>query len=171
MAISFKTIAATVAAAIALATPLAMKSEGEVRTTYLDPIGKPTQCYGHTGPDVKLGQTRTHEGCVAQLKADLDIAAKGVLQCLTREPTAGQLAAFSDFYLNVGPGKKGVKDGFCTLRNGNVPGFVRKFNAGDIAGACRGMDEAGAWTYAGGKQLPGLVTRRANDRQLCEGKT
>jgi hypothetical protein len=33
-------------------------------------------------------------------------------------------------------------------------------------GACA---ELSRWTYAGGKQLPGLVRRRAAERQLCEG--
>ncbi|WP_417283029.1 glycoside hydrolase family protein [Comamonas sp.] len=42
---------------------------------------------------------------------------------------------------------------------------MRKANAGDIDGACA---ELIRWTYAGGKQLPGLVKPRAAERQLCE---
>ena len=42
---------------------------------------------------------------------------------------------------------------------------VRKANAGNIEGACA---ELSRWTYASGKQLPGLVKCRSAPRQLCE---
>jgi hypothetical protein len=36
--------------------------------------------------------------------------------------------------------------------------------AGPHCGACQQFSR---WTYAGGKQLPGLVKRRAEEKQLC----
>ena len=43
--------------------------------------------------------------------------------------------------------------------------LARKTNAGDLAGACA---ELSRWTYAGGRQLPGLIKRRAAEREMCE---
>ncbi len=68
--------------------------------------------------------------------------------------TDGQRAAFLSFAFNVGEGV------LCKST------LVRKANAGDLQGACA---ELSRWTYAGGKQLPGLVQRRAVERQMCEG--
>jgi GH24 family phage-related lysozyme (muramidase) len=42
---------------------------------------------------------------------------------------------------------------------------ARKANAGDMPGACA---ELSRWTRAGGNELPGLVKRRAAERELCE---
>ena len=66
---------------------------------------------------------------------------------------ASGVAAFLSFAFNVGNGA------FC----GST--LTRKANAGDMPGACA---ELSRWTYAGGKQMPGLVIRRAAERQLCE---
>jgi lysozyme len=41
---------------------------------------------------------------------------------------------------------------------------ARRFNAGDLAGGCRAI---GAFQYAGGRKLPGLVRRRAAEVALC----
>ncbi|WP_370551208.1 lysozyme [Comamonas sp. CMM02] len=60
------------------------------------------------------------------------------------------------FGFNVGEGE----GAFCKST------LVRKANAGDVQGACA---ELSRWTYADGKQLPGLVQRRAAERQMCEG--
>ncbi|MCH5496505.1 glycoside hydrolase family protein, partial [Salmonella enterica subsp. diarizonae serovar 16:z10:e,n,x,z15] len=42
--------------------------------------------------------------------------------------------------------------------------LLKKLNAGDQAGAC---NELKRWTYAGGKQWKGLVTRREIEREVC----
>jgi lysozyme len=62
-------------------------------------------------------------------------------------------AAFTSFAFNVG-----VR-GFCGSK------VARMLNAGDLAGACAGMD---AWVYAGGRRVQGLVNRRRQERALCE---
>ena len=77
------------------------------------------------------------------------------LDCIKRPMTDGQKAAFLSFAFNVG------NRAFCDST------LARKANAGDMAGACA---ELSRWTYAGGKQLPGLVRRRATERAVCEGQ-
>ncbi|MCW7199540.1 glycoside hydrolase family protein [Escherichia coli] len=42
--------------------------------------------------------------------------------------------------------------------------FFAKINQGDIKGAC---DQLRRWTYAGGKQWKGLMTRREIEREVC----
>ena len=148
-----KLIAAIGAAATALVVPLVAKYEGTVLRTYRDPIGIITACTGHTGPELRMGQTFTRQQCEAMLYQDLAQHAD-VLGCIRQPLTDGQRAAFLSFAFNVGEGA------FCQST------LVRKANAGDLQGACA---ELSRWTYAGGKQLPGLVQRRAAERQLCEG--
>ena len=147
-----KLIATIGGAAVVLAVPLVQKYEGTVLRSYRDPIGIITACTGHTGPELKMGQTFTRQHCEDMLYADLNKHA-AALDCIKRPMTDGQKAAFLSFAFNVGNGA------FC----GST--LARKANAGDMPGACA---ELSRWTYAGGKQLPGLVRRRAAERQLCE---
>lgn len=49
--------------AIALAAVVVMFWEGYVPRTYIDPVGIPTACYGHTGEDVRAGATYTRKEC------------------------------------------------------------------------------------------------------------
>lgn len=147
-----KFIAVVGAGAAALAVPLVQHFEGTVFSTYRDPVGIITACTGHTGPELKMGQTYTREQCEEMLYKDLTKHADA-LSCVRAPLTDGQRAAFLSFAFNVGD------DAFCRST------LVRKANAGDIDGACA---ELSRWTYAGGKQLPGLVKRRAAERQLCE---
>ena len=147
-----KLIAAIGTGAVALAVPLVAKYEGTVLRSYRDPVGIVTSCTGHTGPELKIGQTYTRQQCEDMLYKDLAKHADA-LACVSQPLTDGQRAAFVSFAFNVGEGA------FC----GST--LVGKANAGDIDGACA---ELSRWTYAGGKQLPGLVKRRAAERQLCE---
>lgn len=145
--------AAAILAAVALAAPMTAGFEGYVPKTYLDPVKIPTACYGHTGKDVKLGQTYTKEECDGLLKKDLEIAGKGVDQCVHVPITLNQRAAYTDFTLNGGTGL------FCKSS------MARKTNEGDAKGGCAALS---LYVYAKGKPLPGLVKRRAAERALCE---
>ena len=147
-----KLIAKIGAAAAALAVSTVAVYEGTVLRTYRDPIGIITACTGHTGPELVMGQTFTREQCEDMLYKDLAKHAEA-LDCIKRPMTDGQKAAFLSFAFNVG------QRNFCSST------LVGKANAGDMTGACA---ELSRWTYAGGKQLPGLVKRRAAERQLCE---
>ena len=147
-----KLIATIGGAAMVLAVPLVQKYEGTVLRSYRDPVGIVTACTGHTGPELKMGQTYTRQQCEEMLYKDLAKHADA-LACVSQPLTDGQRAAFVSFAFNVGEGA------FC----GST--LVRKANAGDIDGACA---ELSRWIYAKGKQLPGLIKRRAAERQLCE---
>ena len=140
--------------AVALAVPVVMMYEGLVTRTYRDPIGILTACYGHTGPELRMGQRYTEAECERMLNADL-LKHAAALDCITRPMTDGQKAAFLSFAFNVGNAR------FCSST------LARKANAGDMAGACA---ELSRWTYAGGKPLPGLVKRRATERAICESQ-
>ena len=67
-----KAAAAGVAAVLAAAAAIVKPWEGVEPTVYADIVGVPTVCYGHTGPDVKLGQPRrTMAECDRLLTGDL----------------------------------------------------------------------------------------------------
>jgi lysozyme len=147
-----KLIAKVGAGAAALLLAMVPVFEGTILRTYRDPIGVLTSCVGHTGPELRMGQRWTPEQCQQQLAADL-LHHAGALDCITAPLTEGQKAAFVSFAFNVG------NKAFC----GST--LARKANAGDLAGACA---ELSRWTYAGGRQLPGLIKRRAAEREMCE---
>ena len=139
------------AGAVAMVLPVVLLYEGTVHSTYKDPIGIVTVCTGHTGPELRMGQTFTKEQCETMLYGDL-LKHADALNCIKTPMTDGQKAAFLSFAFNVGNGA------FC----GST--LVRKANAGDMAGACA---ELSRWTLAGGKELPGLVRRRAAEQAMC----
>ena len=147
-----KLVAKIGAGATALAVPLVMLYEGTVLQSYRDPIGIITACVGHTGPELRMGQRYTRQQCEDMLYGDLLKHAQA-LDCIKQPMTDGQKAAFLSFAFNVG------NKAFCDST------LARKANAGDMAGACA---ELSRWTLAGGRELPGLVKRRAAERELCE---
>ncbi len=128
--------------------------EGTVLRGYKDPIGIITACTGHTKTAV-LGRPYTKAECEQLLVEDLLEHAAPVLKCapvLRDRPQ--QLAASISFAFNVGT------EAFCTST------YRRKLLAGDPT-ACA---ELLRWTKAGGQELPGLVKRRAIERDMCEGR-
>lgn len=139
------------AGSLALLVPLVMFFEGTVTKTYKDPIGVITACVGHTGPELKIGQTFTPEQCQEMLYADL-LKHSSDIDCIKRPLTDGQKAAFISFGFNVG------KEKLCKST------LAKRANAGDLVGAC---NELMRWTLAAGKELPGLVKRREAERKLC----
>ena len=147
-----KLVAKIGAGATALAVPLVMLYEGTVLQSYRDPIGIITACVGHTGPELRMGQRYTRQQCEDMLYGDLLKHAQA-LDCIKQPMTDGQKAAFLSFAFNVG------NKAFCDST------LARKANAGDMPGACA---ELSRWTRAGGRELPGLVKRRAAERELCE---
>ena len=144
---------ATVAAStISIATIVVSTYEGVETKAYLDPVGIPTICYGHTAT-AKLGQIKNIEQCDALLQKDLLVAISDVESKVKVSLTIERRAALVSFVYNVG----GTKFSSSTL--------LRKLNAGDARGACA---ELSKWVYAGGVKLKGLVARRAEERALCE---
>ncbi|WP_249974817.1 glycoside hydrolase family protein, partial [Escherichia coli] len=72
--------------------------------------------------------------------------------CLEIQGASLMRGALYSFVYNVGAG------------NFRTSTLLRKINQGDIKGAC---DQLRRWTYAGGKQWKGLMTRREIEREIC----
>lgn len=128
--------------------------EGTKQEAYLDAVGVPTICTGST-KNVFLGQTATLAECEARLVEDTTYAGQAIKRCLPADTklTQRQYDALISFTFNVGGGA------FCksTLR--------RKIAAGDCHGAAQ---EFHRWNRAGGRVLPGLVKRRAQEAWMFE---
>ena len=123
--------------------------EGEVLTTYIDPVGIATVCYGDTDSALAVpGASYSRAECLASLERQLIAHAEPVLAA-----SPEMTAAFVSLAYNIGPS---------AFKKSTV---VRRFRARDYAGACAAME---MWNKAGGRVLPGLVTRRADERALCE---
>lgn len=151
---SKKLIAVVGSTAALILMTLVPKHEGTIYRGYLDPVGIVTACTGHTKTAV-LGKKYSKADCDKLLEADIIEHAQGVLACtpvLKDQPYP--LAATVSFAFNVGVGA------YCKST------MARKFRYRDFVGACA---ELSRWIKAGGQILPGLVTRRAEERDICEG--
>ncbi|EAA7723198.1 lysozyme [Salmonella enterica] len=126
--------------------------EGVRYKPYRDVVGIWTVCYGHTGNDIMIGKTYTESQCKALLNKDLNTVARQInpyIKVPIPETTRGALYSF---VYNVGAG------------NFKTSTLLHKINQGDIKGAC---EQLRRWTYAGGKQWKGLITRREIEREVC----
>ena len=141
------------AAVVALASTVVLYSESIVLRGYRDPIGIVTACAGHTRTATMRPYTLPE--CARLLRDDLAEHDERMMRCVRVPLSDGEHAGYLSFSFNVGTGA------FCTST------LARKLNAGDRRGACA---ELSRWVYAGGEQLPGLVTRRAAERELCESE-
>lgn len=138
---------------------LTAPSEGVVLSSYKDPVGIVTSCYGHTGPELKMGMKFTEDQCIEQLGKDL-IKHDKQLMSVVKVPFLSPYmhGALSDFTFNVGIG------------NVKSSTLIKKLNNKDYDGACYELTK---WVYA--KQngikikLKGLVIRRTNEYQWCMG--
>lgn len=141
------------AAALLLVT--VPRHEGEVLATYIDPVGVATVCYGDTDPNMAIpGATYSRAECLQSLERRLVAHAEPVLETVPEVVASPEMtAAFVSLAYNIGAE---------AFRKSTV---ARRFHSGDYAGACAAIE---MWRYAGGKELPGLVRRRADERALCE---
>ncbi|MCV7833650.1 lysozyme [Escherichia coli] len=115
-------------------------------------VGVWTVCHGHTGKDIMLGKTYTKAECKALLNKDLATVARQINPYIKVDIPETTRGALYSFVYNVGAG------------NFRTSTLLRKINQGDIKGAC---DQLRRWTYAGGKQWKGLMTRREIEREIC----
>nr|WP_201696854.1 lysozyme [Paraburkholderia hiiakae] len=158
---SRKTLVGVVgAASAALLLSVVPRFEGVVYRGYLDPVGIPTKCMGDTH-DVVVGQPYSDGECRESLETQLIAHAEPVLKCTPGlKGRTYQLAAAVSFAYNIGA------SAYCGSST------ARRFNSGDWRGACRAINESDAgrpqWVTSGGRVLPGLVKRRAEERELCE---
>lgn len=151
MAIQKRLASAGVSGVIAAAASIAYLFEGESLSTYSDPVGVLTACVGHTGADVSLGQIYTEHECTELFINDLRHAEATVNRCTPDLPETMKPALIS-FVFNVGSGA------YCSST------LARLANSGDYIGACRQLYR---WTYAGGRELRGLVLRRDAEAESC----
>jgi len=129
---------------------LIKRFEGVKLKAYRDSVGIPTIGYGHTHA-VKDGDVITGQQADEFLREDLAVAELAVNTNVRVPISQGQFDAMVSFVFNLGAGNF-VKS---TL--------LKKLNAGDYDGASA---EFGRWVQAGGKTLPGLVKRRAAEREM-----
>ncbi len=131
--------------------------EGFVRKPYQDPIGLWTVGVGHLIGDGKTlpkewkGKVLTDEQVDELLYEDLERFEIGVKRLSKVGLSQGQFDALVSFSFNVGLGNFQSS----TLRS--------KLNRSDYEGAA---DEFWKWRRAGGRILPGLVKRRADEKAL-----
>lgn len=129
---------------------LIKKFEGLRLTAYRCSAGVLTIGYGHTR-GVKAGDLITARQADEFLREDVRSAELVVNLDVKVWLSQGQFDALVSFVFNLGAGNF-VKS---TL--------LRKLNDGNYVGAA---DQFGRWIYAGKTELPGLIRRRAAEREL-----
>lgn len=125
--------------------------EGCRLKAYLCPAGVWTCGFGSTGPDINESTVWTQEEAAERFASDLEKFKAGVSALVKVALTPGQLTALISFAYNLGLG---------SLERSSL---LSRLNACDQAGAA---DEFLKWVHVNGKELPGLVARRAAERKL-----
>ena len=143
-------IAISAACLVGIATHEGYRSEA-----YKDTVGIPTLGFGETA-GVKMGDKTTPERALVQLLESTEKHADAIRQCIKVPLYQHEFDAYISLAYNIGTGA------FCRST------LVKKLNAKDYAGAC---EEIRRWNKAGGKVLPGLVTRREAEYRMCMGET
>ncbi len=142
--------------ALVLALTISMYWEGKSNQTYIDMVGVKTICYGHTGPDVHLGDTKTDAECKAILERDLEKSWAAIDKYVTVDTEPWVRAAAADFSLNVG------------IQAFKTSSFLRLLNEGKTHEACNSLL---LYARAGTKKnVRGLINRRVAERHLCLGE-
>lgn len=127
-----------------------MQHEGLRLTAYPDPGtgGEPwTIGVGHTG-GVKPGDTCTEAEAMEWLREDVADAEECIDVNVAVTITQAQFDALVSFVFNVG----------CKAFKGST--LLARLNARDYEGA---RQQFGRWNKAGGRELPGLTRRRADE--------
>lgn len=114
----------------------------------------PTNGFGSTGADIKLGDKTTPVRALVRLLADADRHAQAVKRCAPVPMYQHEFDAYVSLTYNIGA------SAFCSST------LTKKLNAGDYVGACR---EILRWDKFKGQPLPGLTKRRQSEYQQCIG--
>lgn len=126
--------------------------EGKANKVYVDAVGILTSCFGHTGPELKKGQTFTDDQCLQQLAEDLVVHDNGMMKYVRVPLSDKEHAAYLSFTYNLGVN---------AFANSTL---LKKLNKEDRVGAC---NELLRWDKAKGKTLSGLTKRRQDENKLC----
>jgi len=125
--------------------------EGCKLKTYKCVAGILTIGYGHTGKDVREGQTITQEEADKLLEGDLKRFEEGVADLVKVPVNSNQFSALVVFAYNIG----------LNALSGST--LLKRLNAGDIRGA---SEQFIRWNRAGGKEVQGLTNRRLAEKDL-----
>jgi lysozyme len=128
--------------------------EGYVGHAYQDPVGIWTIGFGET-QGVKPGQKTDPVRAMVQMLDSANSIAKGMVACIHVPLYQHEFDAYLSFTYNVGYGA------FCKST------LAKKLNQGKYEEACAELKK---WVYAGGRILPGLVTRRDKEYKQCIGE-
>lgn len=120
-------------------------------TAYLDGNFAPTIGWGTTGPHVHEGDTCTQMQADNWRDDDIAEIEKDLAAMLTAPVTQNQFAALVCLAYNIGVG---------ALHKSTL---LRYLNDGDTQ---RAADEFPKWCHDAGREIPGLVRRRAAERDL-----
>ena len=124
------------------------KFEGLCLTATRCSAGVPTIGYGHTGPEVRMGQKISREKADAIFSKDIDMFAAGVSAALRPHVVSQcQFDALVSFAFNCG---------LAALRKSTLLKMVKADPSDPEI-----RSEFAKWVHAAGRRLPGLVKRRA----------
>lgn len=129
-----------------------------------DAVGNATVGVGHLVNKFETkfdGKTLTQKQISALLAEDIQWVEKAIGLNVKVPLTQNQFDALASLMFNVGPGKKGMKDGIITLKAGVPSTLLRRLNAGDYAGAAAAFLD---WKNAFGKPI--LLARRQRENRL-----
>ena len=136
---------------VLIASPFIATWEGLETSAYLDPVGIPTICYGHT-KGVAIGDTKTKEECGALLNEELLEYLEAVDDYIYVPMPDTRRAALTSFSYNVG------------IENFKRSTLRKLMNEGKTREACEQLDR---WIFAKGIKLRGLIRRREAEKELC----
>lgn len=122
-------------------------------TGYLPtPDDVPTIGYGHTGPEVRVGQTISQAQAEALLRQDLEQFEAGVTRLIGNAATTdNQFAAMVSLAFNIGLGNFKASSVLSAHKAGNPSKAQQAFHL---------------WNQQKGKVLQGLVRRRKAEAEL-----
>ena len=119
--------------------------------SYLDIKGIPTIGWGHTGPEVQLGQTITQQEADDLFQKDLEKFNQGVTKYVTSNVNPNQFSALVSFSFNLGLGN---------LHSSTLLKYVNN-SQWDLA-----SQEFPKWDHSGGVVVAGLLRRRLAEQSL-----
>ena len=145
-------MAATSAIVVACCSFLS-PNEGMRTVAYQDPATIWTICYGET-LGVQPGQRKTPAECRQMLGNRIPDYLLAVDRSVKQPMPDSRRIALTDFAYNAG------------VRAYQRSGIPARLNAGDVAGGCSILKKY-VWAGRPKRKLPGLVTRRDKEYQLC----
>ncbi|MDE3201029.1 MAG: lysozyme [Acidobacteriota bacterium] len=131
---------------------LLMNAEGFRRRTYRDQAGLETIGYGHRIlPGEAFPNALTDDEAAELLDHDVTLAEESIRRLVAVPLTQGQFDALVDFVFNLGASRLAQST------------LLKELNAGRYAEAAAQLP---LWDHAGGRELPGLKLRRAEEVAL-----